>query len=113
MDEKSYEDLLDRQLREAAPYIEDAGFTARVLTRLPAPRRKTELARPLILIGATLLASLLAYILSEGGRFVWVDVTRLSALPPVWLFVLIIASGFSVMGGGFAAAMSKMHSVQS
>ena len=38
MNEVKEEDWLDRQLREAAPYIDDKGFTARVLQQLPAPR---------------------------------------------------------------------------
>ncbi len=38
MDNISEEDQLDRQLRDAAPYIDDDGFTARVLQQLPAPR---------------------------------------------------------------------------
>jgi len=29
------DDTLDRQLREAAPYIDDEGFTARVMAKLP------------------------------------------------------------------------------
>ena len=32
------DDTLDRQLRDAAPYIDDEGFTARVMARLPAAR---------------------------------------------------------------------------
>jgi hypothetical protein len=38
MDEKNREDWLDQQLREAAPYIDDDGFTARVLQKLPVVR---------------------------------------------------------------------------
>ncbi len=38
MNEIKQEDWLDRQLREAAPYIDDEGFTARVLQQLPPPR---------------------------------------------------------------------------
>ena len=39
MNEETQEDWLDRRLRDAAPYIEDDGFTARVLRQLPAPQR--------------------------------------------------------------------------
>src|SRR5438045_4483561 len=34
------DETLDRQLREAATYIDDNGFTARVLARLPPARRE-------------------------------------------------------------------------
>ena len=37
MDEIEQEDWLDRKLREAAPYIDDDGFTARVMEAIPAP----------------------------------------------------------------------------
>src|SRR5437867_5319059 len=33
---------LDQQLRDAAPYIDDDGFTARVLQKLPAPGRQRQ-----------------------------------------------------------------------
>ena len=36
MDEKLQEDWLDARLRDEAPYIDDAGFTARVVQKLPA-----------------------------------------------------------------------------
>ena len=102
------EDWLDRQLRDVAPYIEDAGFTQRVLRQLPARRQRSSVARPFILIGMSVLASVLAYFLSDGGRFLIVEMTRLSALPVVWLFALVIGSGVLLMSGGLAAAaMSK------
>ena len=62
MNQVNQEDWLDRELREAAPYIDDEGFTARVLQQLPPPRRGHDLLRAAILLGMTLLASLLAYI---------------------------------------------------
>jgi hypothetical protein len=81
MNEISQQDPVDRQLREAAPYIDDNGFTARVLQQLPAPRRPRRSLRGAILLAATLLASALAYLASDGGRFVVVAMERLSALP--------------------------------
>ena len=39
---------LDRQLREAVPYINDDGFTARVIARLPAPRSEPRWLRAMI-----------------------------------------------------------------
>src|SRR6266536_1359498 len=81
MDEKQQEDSLDRQLREAAPYIDDDGFTVRVLRQLPPPRRGRDSLRAVILLGITLLASALAYVLSDGGRFLVIAMARLTALP--------------------------------
>ena len=51
-----------------APYLDDAGFTARVLDALPARRRAR--LRPLILLAATLLAGLCALVLGPGGQAV-------------------------------------------
>ncbi|HJT81168.1 MAG TPA: DUF5056 domain-containing protein [Chthoniobacterales bacterium] len=97
---------LDRQLREAAPYIDDAGFTARVMQSLPAQSaRAMERLRGTVLIVAALLASVLAYFLSGGGRFVYELVARLSALPPVWLFGLAGVAGIIVGALGLAAAV--------
>ena len=107
------EDSLDRQLRDAAPYIEDGGFTARVLQRLPAPRQKAQSLRPVILIGMSLLASVVAYVLSDGGRFVVVGITRLTVLPALWIFLLALGTGILVMAGGLLAAMSKTNELQS
>ena len=56
MDEQLQEDWLDRRLREEMPYIDDAGFTARVVQKLPAPVSRQSW-RAVILISVTLLAS--------------------------------------------------------
>jgi hypothetical protein len=108
MDETTQEDWLDRQLREAAPYIDDDRFTARVLAVLPPPRAGHQSLRTIILVGLTALGSALAYTLSDGGRFVAVEMARLSMLPALWLYALAFGSGLLVMTGGLIAAMSKM-----
>jgi hypothetical protein len=106
------EDWLDRELREAAPYINDEGFTARVLQQLPAPRRSYDLLRAAILLGMTFLASVLAYVVSGGGRFVGVTLERLAALPALWVFVLALASGLIVAAAGATAAISRDRGLQ-
>ena len=113
MEEMNQEDSLDRQLREAVPYIEDDGFTGRVLRQLPAPRRRSQSLRPVILIGMSLLASAVAYVLSDGGRFVVIGITRLTVLPSLWIFLLALGAGILVMAGGLLAAMSKTSELQS
>jgi anti-sigma factor RsiW len=112
MDEISEGDQLDRQLREAAPYIDDNGFTARVLQQLP-PRRRRDSLRAVILLGITLIASALAYVLSDGGRFVVVAMERLATLPALWLFALAFGSGILVMTAGAIAAIAKASELQS
>jgi hypothetical protein len=107
MEQVNQEDWLDRELREAAPYIDDEGFTARVLQQLPAPRRGHDLLRAAILLGMTFLASVLAYVVSGGGRFVSVTLERLAALPALWVFVLALASGLMIAAVGATAAISQ------
>jgi hypothetical protein len=113
MDETTQEDWLDRQLREAAPYIDDDGFTARVLQQLPAPNRSRRSMRGVILLGITVLASAIAYILSDGGRFISDDLMRLAAWPMQWLLLLALASGILVTAIGSVAAISKSRELQS
>jgi hypothetical protein len=112
MKQVNQEDWLDQQLREAAPYIDDDGFTARVLQQLPPPRRSREVLRAAILLGMTLLASALAYVVSGGGRFVNVTVERLAALPALWVFALALASGLVIAAVGATAAISGDRALQ-
>jgi hypothetical protein len=106
------EDLLDRQLREAIPYIEDNGFTARVLQKLPPVRKRKHSLRAAILIGSSVLASALAYILSDGGRSLVIGMSRLTALPIEWLLVAALGAGILLLAGGLVAAMSKPGQLQ-
>jgi len=61
------DETLDRRLREATPYIDDEGFTARVMAKLPAAPREPRWLRAMILLGLALLGSGIAYLL--GGPF--------------------------------------------
>jgi hypothetical protein len=99
MNEMTEEDALDRQLREAAPYIDDDGFTARVVAKLPAVRRQRRSTRGIILIGITALGSAIAYTLSGGGRFVNEGVMRLSGFP-IWLLLVFAFGCGLIIGAG-------------
>jgi|SRR5947209_1737282 len=107
------DDWLDKKLQEGAPYIEDDGFTARVLRSLPQPVRRIEFLRSFILVAMSALASALTYVLSDGGRFILVEMFRLTTIPTLWVVVFALASGLLVMAGGIFAAMYKTHQIQS
>jgi hypothetical protein len=109
MDQLIQEDPLDRQLREAVPYIDDDGFTARVLRRLPPPRRPRQSLRAVILLAITSLACVLGYVLSDNGRVVRVTIERLATLPMLGLFALALISGMLVTAVGLLAAMAQSH----
>jgi hypothetical protein len=112
MKQVNEEDWLDRELRDAAPYIDDEGFTAGVLQQLPPARRRHELLRAAILLGMTFLASALAYVVSGRGRFVSVTLERLAALPALWVVVLALASGLVIAAVGATAAVSRSRALQ-
>jgi hypothetical protein len=99
-------------LREAAPYIDDDGFAARVLQQLPPRRSSRDLLRAAIILGMTLLASGVAYVVSGGGRFVSVTLERLAALPALWVFVLALGAGLMMTAVGAIAALSKSRVLQ-
>ena len=109
MDEKIQEDWLDVRLREEAPYIDDAGFTARVVQQLPAPRPRHSF-RAIILVCLTLLGSMLTYVLSGGGKFIGAGIDRVVALPVLWILVLALVSGLVLTSLATAAAVARLRS---
>lgn len=106
MDEQLQEDWLDRRLREEMPYIDDAGFTAQVVQKLPAPGSRDSL-RGLILISITLLASVVTYLASDGGRFLIVAAYRLAAMPLVFISLVAICGTLIVTAVGASAALAQ------
>jgi len=109
MEENRQEDWLDARLRDDAAYIDDGGFTTRVVQKLPA-RPVRHVLRAVILLGLTLVACIAAYLISGGGWFIAEGVTRFALLPlPVILLSGALITGL-IMAGGLAAAMSKTGS---
>jgi hypothetical protein len=106
MDEKLQEDWLDARLRDEAPYIDDAGFTAQVVRRLPAPRPRRSF-RALIFICLTVLGSLATYIVSGGGKFIGAGIDRLAILPLTWILALAVGSTLLLTGIATAAALAE------
>ena len=92
------DETLDRQLRDAVPYINDDGFTARVIARLPAAQREPQWLRAMIVLGLALLGTGVAYLLSGGvirqGLIQMADF-------PIWL-LLVFAFGCGLVVGAFA-----------
>ena len=92
------DETLDRQLRDAVPYINDDGFTARVIARLPAAQREPQWLRAMIVLGLPLLGTGVAYLLCGG-------VIRQGVIQradfPIWL-LLVFAFGCGLVVGAFA-----------
>jgi len=106
MDEQLHDDWLDRRLREEMPYIDDAGFTARVVQKLPAPQRRDSF-RALILIGITLLASVVTYLASDGGRFLIVTAYRFASMPLGFISLVAICATLIATAVAASAALAQ------
>lgn len=106
MNEKPEEDSLEARLRDEAPYIDDAGFTARVVQKLPA-RQVRRSYRVFILLGITLAACLVAYRLAGGSSLVFEAFANMAMMPVTVMWVCAGAAAVLVMAGGLAAALSR------
>jgi hypothetical protein len=93
------DETLDQQLREAVPYINDDGFTARVIASLPATRREPRWLRAMIVIGLALLGIGIAYVVG-GGHVVREGIIEFANFP-IWL-LLVFAFGCGLVVGAFA-----------
>jgi hypothetical protein len=106
MEEKLQEDWLEARMRDEAPYIDDAGFTSRVVQKLPA-RHVRRSYRALILIGITLAACFAAYWLSGGTSLFVEGVTYVTMMPVTLIWLGVGAAAVVLMAGSLAAAYSR------
>ena len=109
MDEKLQEDWLEARLRDEAPYIDDAGFTARVMQQLPASRPRYSF-RNILLVCLTLLGSVLTYIASGGGKFIGTGIDRVASLPMLWILTLALVCSIVFSSIASAAAVARIRS---
>src|SRR3954468_19589933 len=94
------DETLDRQLGEPVPYINDDGFTARLMASLPAARREPQWLRAMIVVGLALIGTGIAYFLSGGSSLVREGVVKMADFP-IWL-LLVFAFGCGLVVGAFA-----------
>ena len=97
---------LDRQLGEALPYIDDAGFTSRVVQKLPA-RHVRRSYRAVLLLGITLAACIMAFWLAGGTSLAFDTYANVAMLPVMWMWIFAALVGVLVMVAGLAAAVSR------
>ncbi len=109
---------IEKMLREAAQhYVEDGGFTNRILAALPPPRRRAERRRSALLVGAVLLGCGQVAVLGGSGvvAFLSTLTERLaawSALPVPGLGAagtagVLACWVLAVAAGGWAWARSR------
>jgi hypothetical protein len=106
MDEKLQEDSLDARLRDDAPYIDDAGFTSRVVQKLPA-RQVRRSYRAFILLSITFAACIAAFWFAGGTSLAFDAYANMAMLPVMWMWIFAALVGVLVMAGGVAAAVSR------
>ena len=108
MDEQLQEDWLEARLRQEMPYIDDEGFTARVVQKLPAPASRRSF-RETILICVTLLASIVTYLVSDGGRFLVIAIYRLAAMPLLFVGLVALCCALLATAVAAGAALSNVR----
>jgi hypothetical protein len=88
-------DPIDTQLREQNRYIDDAGFTARVVAALPRRRRYAWL-RPVLLLGSVAIGIVLAIRWLPWSNLSPLDLSALQSLNPQvlspWIVVLSVTA---------------------
>src|SRR5436853_6256089 len=97
----------DARLRDEALYIDDAGFTTRVMKQLPRRRVSWSTQRAFIIFAATIVSVVVAYFASDEGMFVQDAFARVSGLRPIQLLLLIFACGTGMTIAGLWAALAR------
>jgi len=104
MNQPEAKDPLDALLREQNPYVEDNGFTTRVISALPHRRSRFRLGQ-IFLLGTTALGSVLAVLWLPWKNLLPLDLSALLSpdshvlLP--WILVLSVVG--SLIGAFIAA----------
>ena len=106
MEEQLQEDWLDARLREEAPYIDDEGFTARVMQQLP-PARQSRSLRSAILIGMAVIATIAAFLASS--EFLATTATFLVAMPIATIAALAVCASLAVIIFGTTMAVARVR----
>jgi len=90
-------DPLDAWLREQDKYVEDNGFTARVVAALPRHRRAW--LRPVLVLGAVSIGSVLAVLWLPWGNLPVLDWSALLSLDSQvlmpWVLVLTVMASLA------------------
>lgn len=96
-------DWLENMLRQERPYIDDAGFSQRVVAALPAPQASHEWLHGAIILAAAVFSCLLALFILPAGQFLSHVFVAASLVQLTPLGLAIVASGIV---GGFWIALT-------
>jgi hypothetical protein len=106
MNAPEQKDPLDALLREQNTYVNDAGFTTRVIAALPQRRRHSWL-RPTLLLGAAAIGSVLA-----AQWLPWKSLPPLDSSALLTLDFKVLAPWMSVLLVAASVAWAVMAAVQ-
>mgnify|MGYP001799952443 CR=1 FL=1 len=98
---------MDVRLRDEATYSVAAGFTALGVQQLPAERAARNSFRGAVMLAITVLACVVTYVVSDGGRFITSAIEALSAMP-LWM-VSTIALFCGMFGTATAAYVAYVQ----
>jgi len=101
------DDILDARLRDEMAYIDDAGFTARVMKQVPR-RNPLRLQRSIIIFAAAIMSVIIAYFASGEGSFVHDVFARIAGMPPLHLLIVTLACGIATTASAFFAAFPRL-----
>lgn len=102
------DDLLDTRLREEMTYVDDGGFTARILQRLPArPAAAFSWQRSIVIFCTAVVSVIVAYFASGEGWFLREGLVRAIHLSPIGMLAFALAFFFIFTAGGLWAALNR------
>lgn len=101
------DDLLDARFREETPYVDDDGFTTRVMRQLPRGRVSFRTQRSLIILAATIISAVVAYFASGQGMFIHEGLASLATFTPLQVLLLAAVCAMAMIIGGLWAALTR------
>ena len=89
MKDREKEDWLEMSLSESEPYIDDDGFSKRVLHNLPARVERPEWLKAVILLSAAALSSICVFILLPDSQIIATMIENLFSFSALDLNLLL------------------------
>lgn len=102
-----FDDLLDARLRDETPYLDDAGFTTRVMQQLPAQPSTVRSQRSFVIFFAALVSVVVAYFASGQAWFLRESMVNAAKMPPLMALACAVAVGMLFTVGGLWAALNR------
>ncbi len=101
------DELLDARFREETRYIDDAGFTNRVLQQLPDSPSAVRNHRSLVIFLSAVVSVIVAYFASGEGFFVRETLLRAGTLSPLTVIVTAAVTGLVMTTFALWAALDR------